>query len=312
MTNLVTGEAISASTKGLMVSAPAAVASLPTDDRVSLISARPHFVEGSDELIADMEVSTFVAASGAFPGAFPAVEFEAGNGTNLLLADGGIVDNTGIGVMLDANYLARTDPNAKDWELDVILASDGGQLFRPDDKPGLLRFVDVIHATTSSGFAASRSTVDQGLPVVRMSPSNILTLSPVSDLKDPVKLHNLLDIPESLNLGFELYVDWDRIDKNHFQLLSNSLLPRSEILLAEQLQKTSAVRNQMDSGQKLEFEHTIMKAVVNAELKRCIKTFLETSTLKDQMNESEIDDLYRLGQFLVYLRWDDIQAYTNH
>ncbi len=98
-------------------------------------------------------VAKLVAASGAFPGAFNAVKLrlpQSGDipARSLLLAGGGIVDNWGVGLMLDRYRAAAPgDP----WRVDVLLVSAGGCVFQDDeDVPGpnqLRRAVDIIYET---------------------------------------------------------------------------------------------------------------------------------------------------------------------
>ena len=98
-------------------------------------------------------VADLVAASGAFPGAFNAVRLrlpEANGETErrFLLADGGIIDNWGVGLLLE-RY--RRAPAEDPWRVDVLIVSAGGRIFEDDEDiptPNQLRrAIDIIYET---------------------------------------------------------------------------------------------------------------------------------------------------------------------
>jgi hypothetical protein len=54
-------------------------------------------------------------------------------------------------------------------------------------------------------------------------------------------------------------------------------------------------------------EHRLAdRGIVKSEVLRATKAFAITSTLDDQLEDRAID-LFRLGQYLVWLNWPDIQ-----
>lgn len=108
-----------------------------------------------------------VAISGAFPGAFPSVEFDVrvdplgatGDGTRRLhLVDGGVADNTGLEMLVTARHCA--DPQTRycspsesidpDYATDLMLVSDASAIFgiEPDlnGVAGLSRAFDISGA----------------------------------------------------------------------------------------------------------------------------------------------------------------------
>ncbi|MFK7896999.1 MAG: patatin-like phospholipase family protein [Myxococcota bacterium] len=142
-------------------------------------------------------VARMVAASGAFPGAFNAVKLrlpasESGAGLEsesepdsaeaperrLLLADGGIVDNWGVGLMLD-RY--RGAPPGDPWRVDVMLVSAGGRVFQDDeDVPGpnqVRRAVDIIYETAGWHPIESASPTERP-PMLLLQPADADSSSP--------------------------------------------------------------------------------------------------------------------------------------
>lgn len=120
-------------------------------------------------------LASLVAASGAFPGALPALTFEHEN-RRLKLADGGIFDNSGVSLLIERHRLSQTaqDGDQRNWKVDLILASDAGAPFREDFSGSFLaefgRVIDIIY-TNSAAVAATK--VAEGVPIIRVSPSQI-------------------------------------------------------------------------------------------------------------------------------------------
>ena len=146
----------------------------------------------------DEPISTFVAASGAFPAAFSSVryryKFQAADGqedeNELMLADGGINDNLGLELMRGANYLAKNPDryratlgdagagvNLGRWDLDVMLVSDGGAFFSIQNKPDsvlseIARALDVMYA--NGGQQTPVEAWDR--PTILFSPGSLAVL----------------------------------------------------------------------------------------------------------------------------------------
>jgi predicted acylesterase/phospholipase RssA len=109
-------------------------------------SDRPVLMRRGEEKISS-PVASLVAASGAFPIAFDAVRVTF-RGVPLLLSDGGVSDNTGLSLLLDAHLLSTgpvvrgiADPELEEfmqlftdtgqkplesWKLDAVISSDAG------------------------------------------------------------------------------------------------------------------------------------------------------------------------------------------
>jgi hypothetical protein len=120
-------------------------------------------------------LASLVAASGAFPGALPALSFEHQNRL-LKVADGGIFDNLGVSLLIERHRLSQAvqSENKGKWKLDVILASDAGAPFREDFHGSFLaefgRVIDIIYANST---AVAATKVAEGVRIIRFSPSQL-------------------------------------------------------------------------------------------------------------------------------------------
>jgi hypothetical protein len=148
-TDLRTGSAVGLAADGVAIRSP------PRPARGRSGGTLPYEVDRAfhPTLPLDTRLADLVAASGAFPGAFSAVEFTlpaAGvlPARRLLLADGGIVDNWGVGLLLDR---LRAAPARGSWRFDVLLISAGGRVFDvEEDVPPpeeLRRAIDIVYET---------------------------------------------------------------------------------------------------------------------------------------------------------------------
>jgi hypothetical protein len=141
----------------------------------------------------------FVAASGAFPGAFGAVSENLTERPNIerrvLLADGGLTDNTGLTLlMLALNSRKPPDfiPDAEEWhpwQADLVLASDGSRALNDfEEVPSgfhplqqLSRAADVVYANAGVRFFPSK---DAQLPPVFVLTSSELVFRNPAWLRD--------------------------------------------------------------------------------------------------------------------------------
>lgn len=132
-------------------------------------------------------LSKAVAASGAFPLAFEPVLLASRQAGSFLMADGGVSDNSGMTLLLEADRrasLADVSPGEprgdKDWALDLAISVDGGAMFqRSSEQPDLTsidaagRAVDIIHSRLGPTKPAEpRSSAQSAGPAtVLVSPS---------------------------------------------------------------------------------------------------------------------------------------------
>ena len=168
-TDLVTGEGVGFSSDGILYS-PVAGSIGSADVRATKAAFVPSDSEGFP---GTARVATLVAASGAFPGAFPTVSVKH-NGRQLQLADGGIFDNSGTALLMERYRLGRASRDST-WDVGLVISSDAGAPFREDPGRGFLsdlgRVLDII--STNSGAAAAMTGVE-GLPVIRLAPDTLL------------------------------------------------------------------------------------------------------------------------------------------
>lgn len=154
----------------------------------------------------DERISTIVAASGAFPGAFEPLQHG-----EMTFVDGGVTDNSALTLMLDMDLLARFCPAAdpdhiEDWRQDLIIASDASQAFgevqtHDGQKVGgglvgpTVRAIDTAFArvTPIPIYAEAEKSANTHHPaVVRISPQDLFGSIPPLGLK--VREGNLLKL----------------------------------------------------------------------------------------------------------------------
>jgi NTE family protein len=137
----------------------------------------------------NQKLSDLVAASGAFPLAFSPVRLISKAYDGLLLADGGVTDNSGMTLLLDADWRAsprHESAGDKTWALDLAISADGGAMFkqqRPNDGADLTgatssveavgRAIDIIHSRIGLQLpdGAKAVTISDSPPMILLSPS---------------------------------------------------------------------------------------------------------------------------------------------
>lgn len=58
-------------------------------------------------------------------------------------------------------------------------------------------------------------------------------------------------------------------------------------------------------------EAVALRLAINAEVEDCVRAFAGISTLDDQLSRAEVDRLFRLGQYTVFLSWRSLVARLN-
>ena len=172
-TDLRTGMAVGLAADG------AAIRSAPRPARARSGGALPYEVDRDfhPALAPDTRVADLVAASGAFPGAFGAVEvtLPAVGGRparRFLLADGGIMDNWAVGLLLDRHRAAEPDGP---WRLDVLVISAGGRIFKEREVPvpeELRRAIDIVYETAGWRPVEEIDGADRP-PIVLLQPTDL-------------------------------------------------------------------------------------------------------------------------------------------
>lgn len=317
----------------------------------------------------DLPLSTFVAASGAFPGPFNPVEvdgvFDLSAKAGLegerevfrnewSLADGGIADNLGLDLMLVANlnarlgkrdqpvrqaahesaskepglvdYMKSREVNLPEWDVDLIVASDGGEFYvRTDTRPHsyaseIARTIDAVYATSGSRL----NQPDLSAFSLRKAPPVIL-LTPAA-LVERVSEFDLLPKAPSLTAGrfvyeaaatsmlgrASAYYGFTSLDQDDLRRLIREL-PGGAAADADRLMKllpSQGVVRADDSAagfpEDVDCETAAsagqrLYCLLRKDLDDCLLAFASTSTLEDDVSRERAERIYRLGRYLVWL-----------
>lgn len=244
---------------------------------------------GGAVLWGTQSLSKAVAASGAFPGALYAMEFQLQN-KPMMLADGGMTDNSAMSYLLLA---ARDAP--KTWTIDVAIASDGskpmGQVFGTDWNP------------KARDRAVFSSSIDQAMRGIEIASSHA---GQFADLRTQVRARLLLLSPRPL-----LDVDGTTVKRAEAEALWRQTEAES---LAD-----PALRRLLETWQD---EHNAALSAVKGDrqavpeieqgglgsLLRSLDRFAQAPTLLDIYPEHQARQIFQLGRFLVALHWRDIRG----
>ena len=302
-------------------------------------------------LSSDLSLAQRVAVSGAFPVAFPPLRIGAkvtplladGRGTRpLLLADGGIADNSGLNLLIAAGQVACSENNCASnaawrehfldpqWALDVYLASDGGAIFGVEqDVEGvgsLARAFDVGGARSDGQFKGDNVPVYFSAQRAYLDPGKQFRMYGDGPVMDHTKLWNAAfdpwGLPEPiLEEIIRLLPDASRADG--LSALTNYLRDRAPEDSVRQKQWSRTIesfkhvndcRKLLSSPAHAGSIHDLpgicdaveLRLAIHASFKEALEAFRATSTLDDQLSPERVDDLYRLGQMLVYMNWREL------
>ncbi len=138
----------------------------------------------------DVPLALLVAASGAFPAAFDAIDLTLIRPTAdgkrgalaVTLADGGIVDNSGVALLSAKAH--GDDPSEPPWKMDLIIASDASAAFLPIvdfvitplEQP--LRAVEIMYANGGHG---ARMDDTSSPPIHLLSPQALIVENQSND-----------------------------------------------------------------------------------------------------------------------------------
>jgi predicted acylesterase/phospholipase RssA len=142
VTDLVDGKSLGLTRIGVVVRTLATAVNREEFENAQRFQAgeRRYFVPTSDaDFPGSARVSLLVAASGAFPLAFPPLRVELRQ-EQMLLADGGLRDNSAMTLLILAGVLANEDSRLEPYRSEFLIASDAGATLR--EKSGRLSNVD--------------------------------------------------------------------------------------------------------------------------------------------------------------------------
>jgi predicted acylesterase/phospholipase RssA len=239
------------------------------------------FVEGDSGYPFNAPLSQVVTASGAFPGAFNAIreEIMLGGGPErqpVLLADGGLSDNSALTVM------AFATARAKGWDLDMAVSSDASALFNKRDDIQALgevtRAVDIVYANVG----------------VRRDSGGSCPFNKTQLLLTPGKYTDLGgEKSDRLRPAVEEAVE--RLDESALSLACDILSQTAAHGELETLKGAALAGDPAARRRLVELFHAELDASLNA--------FTTAPTLEDNFGSETTGRLYRLGQLLVLLEW---------
>lgn len=321
-TDLRRGLSIGSTDEGFMVAGPTTARFFRNHDAMVL--------EGLDDL------ATNVAASGAFPGAFPALETSAqftvvGEPLDrssdvatlpLALADGGVRDNLGLRLLQAIDQEARGTGNnslswpgfkpGPQWTLDLIIVSDGGQSF--DAAEGQLGpLAQAWRAIELSGLETGilrPLQISPTLPIVALSTASEIGLSPDAVVVQSTTRPSMAirrDILRAQQLSDETLARLVEIAPSRAE---------AEQALADYLRTRKAAVNLTDVDERcgnesnrdlpechwLRLYNTLLEDIYHT-----VSIFRSSATLKDQFRAEDADALVRLGRYFVALKDSEIR-----
>jgi NTE family protein len=261
------------------------VEATPDDDKLVF------FDVADNEFPRNEKVSRLVAASGAFPGALSAISDEMYLDTPssnvkkkpVLLADGGITDNSALTLLLSASANAKLREN---WKVDVVVSSDASALFGESSEINALgelsRAIDIVYANVG----VRRSNAAATNPLLLLSPAAFLNsrLTDEKERRDQIK--QMLEAAVS------------RLDHGAMSILVADMPEGERKKKAEALLALCC--------QDPDFQKQV-KEILVADLSTCVDAFLRASTLRDQFDGDDANNIFRLGQYLVILNWPHLK-----
>jgi predicted acylesterase/phospholipase RssA len=283
------------------------------------------------------DVADIVAISGAFPGAFPAMHTAArltvvptllANSPDtrtipLALVDGGVRDNLGLRLLQGIDQEVRGNGRnslswpgfkpSQDWELDLIIVSDGGQSFEAAERRlGLL--AQVSRAIDLSGLETGilRPVMQSAaLPVVSLSIAAEIGLAPDATivqsatrprasarrdyfrprLPDDPALARIVELVPNREAAREALANYAR---------TRGATPMSVGDLDKRCRDTA-------SRDAPECHWRTLADLILDDIDHVAAVFRRSATLEDQYSAADVDALTRLGRYFVLLKLAEIE-----
>jgi predicted acylesterase/phospholipase RssA len=281
-----------------------------------------------------------VAVSGAFPGAFPALQVRARITTtaepisqskrtsdlSLLLADGGVRDNLGLTLLEAADALARERPAdaaasgwtgftpPADWALDLILVSDGGKFMQAQADQGVL--ASMMRAIDLSGLEtgvlhAMRKRSDHPLVVL----SALSTVAPGPDAAIVgMQQSSLRDAQYQFFRPATLAPD---VLEKLVALVPAKVAARQALDAYTRLPPGFSVRldglaerckgGDNEANRAAECDWWRLVSLVGEDIWRTTQVFVQTPTLSDSFSADQANAVFRFGQYMALLKTPEIR-----
>ena len=286
-TDLRTGEAVGITAKGVILHALPQSWERPEFGGLPL----PTMKEGPVKFHAGQDthgLAYLVAASGAFPIAFAPLPYQ-----EFLLSDGGIFDNLGLTLLFDAYDLSTKHAELQDWRFDVVISSDAGAVFRErttlELQDTIWQAADIMYANVGK---ALRGVHDSSPKAFFISPG--IFVGSEGEVAEPTQyaIHYdtqkmLQDLPEDARQALR-----DALPAGQGRL--------TQINVAQMIFPKSPFQTPSTEANPPE------EAIMADDMIAALQTFTRTPTLSDQMEEYQVGQLFRLGQYLVALQYADL------
>lgn len=283
------------------------------------------------------DVADIVAISGAFPGAFPAMHSAARltvvplplatspdtRTIPLALVDGGVRDNLGLKLLQGIDREARGNGRnslswpgfkpSRDWELDLIIVSDGGQSFEVVERPlGLL--AQVSRAIDLSGLETGilRPVMQSAaLPVVSLSIAAEIGLAPDATIVQSATTPRASArrdyfrprLPDDPALARVVELVPNR--KAAREALANYARTRGATLMnvgdLDKRCRDAAIRDAPECHWRT------LADLILGDIDHVGAVFRRSATLEDQYSAADVDALTRLGRYFVLLKLAEIE-----
>lgn len=321
-TDLLTGDAIGITRYGVYRQAVPAVETQVAEGYLPRLHSESVFDRFLTSSLEPDSVSHMVAASSAFPGAFPDLpvryrEQKDSSPVELRLADGGLTDNSGVALLLAAwlkpppEWRPRGADEDADPPFEVVIASNGGKRLEPlaGDEPFLtpVRALDIVYAS-SGVFLTKEAALARGGPT-------IVVLDPAQALPESVSwVHALLDLVKDGDSA-TAPVDQAEVQTTLARELPDRLLRRLRRTIP-----VTGLPKQLEQEWKpltdanpwlVQDERTNERLRVVLDYYQALEAFDQTSTLNDVVPRQDVEALFRLGRYLVQLNWIHIETALN-
>ncbi len=242
------------------------------------------FVECDDGYPLNAHLSQVVAASGAFPGAFNAIKeqimLDGGPRRQpVLLADGGLSDNSALTVMAFANARAL-------WNLDVAVSSDASALFNKREEimafAEVSRAVDIVYANVGVRRELSKSCPTNKTQLL-LTPGKYTDLGGERSGRLGPAVEEAVARLDGPALGFACDLLSESGARGEIETLKGAALAGD---VAARLRLAELLRKELDLS---------------------LTAFTVAPTLEDHFDGETTGRLYRLGQLMVLLEWGHIR-----
>ena len=268
------------------------------------------------------KLSDLVAASGAVPGAFSSFNPECQALSEVpqesLLVDGGVTDNSGLGLLIAAGN------KIPQWQYDLIVVSDAGsllpdisnQMFTPNpiedsSAEQVLRSMDVVFSNSQTKRFGTSSYNPQTL---LLSPAPFMVDDPdrvVLGRTGPTRADFYLMALRAIERAGMKYngkllaiplndISQEEFEATNYHTLGNAGPFRDRASLIEEAKACC----QMLPWSGLPAIKGNIAPFMAHDFADCVATFIQAATLSTSLTTGEANRIFRLGEYLAILSWE--------